>query len=328
MTSPEEFPMIDVMKMNETEVRLFALLFHFVRYPQGLSFQRLRNIMPRYYKNEDIESDRKKLYRDLTQLKALGFNIKMAQFGYQSEDHYPYFLEKDTIDKTLNFTAEELQTLSQFFFLEVNSNDLQSLGQKLFSRDLNLFPKNLSSIEFKNKENEESGNLEKIIQALKDRRALSIQYGFSTEERMIEPYRLIRKNAIDFYLLAYDRSKKGIRRFILPRIHVKRETKEDFFSNIKLTESDLNFHPLNLKVHSEKTFKFRIFDSFSERWQQFLMGFPYSMEEDTYCITTTNQNAIFHFFVQIPDALEFQDPIFEKEFSDYIISWQKLYELV
>lgn len=329
MANEDEFPMIEVMKMNDTEVRLFALLFHLVRYPNGLSFQRLRNIMPRYYKNEDIESDRKKLYRDLNQLKSLGFNIKVAQFGYQSEDHYPYYLEKDSIDKTLNFSENELVALSELFFAEPSTKPLQSLGQKLFSRDIHLFPKNLLKIQQTDEtKTQDSTDIEKIIQAIKDKRAISIIYGFSNSERVIEPYRLIRKNAEDFYLIAYDRSREAIRRFVLPRIKVKRETKEDFISNKKLQIGDLNFHPLQLQVHDSESFLFEVHESYLDRWLQFLNGSNYEKIDQRFKVITTNKTALFNFYLQTPDIFLSADSKWQKELEQYLSELKKQYELV
>ncbi|MCG6139382.1 helix-turn-helix transcriptional regulator [Leptospira mtsangambouensis] len=330
MTSFEDFPMIEVKKMNETEVRLFALLFNLLREPKGISFQKFRNIMPRFYKNEDIESDRKKLYRDLNQLKTLGFNIKVAQFGYQSEDYFPYYLEKESIDRTLKFTKEELEYLSKVLFATEPSQEGISLSQKLFSHHLDLIPKFAKQP----KENIElddtpdSSHTEKILQAIKDKRALTIQYGFEEKERTIEPYRLVRKNTTDFYLLAYDRGKKSLRRFILPKITVKKESKEEFHSNLKITKEDLNFHPLLLSKHPEIEIPIQIHPEYEDRWKLFLEGASFEKVENEYRVKTTNQNALFQFFVLSPEALVVTSEDWKKTFQSYTKHWEDLYQFV
>lgn len=330
MTSFEDFPMIEVKKMNETEVRLFALLFNLLREPKGISFQKFRNIMPRFYKNEDIESDRKKLYRDLNQLKSLGFNIKVAQFGYQSEDYFPYYLEKESIDRTLKFTKEELEYLSRVLFATEPSQEGISLSQKLFSHHLDLIPKFAKQP----KENIELGDTpdsshtEKILQAIKDKRALTIQYGFEEKERTIEPYRLVRKNTTDFYLLAYDREKKSLRRFILPKITVKKESKEEFQSNLKITKEDLNFHPLLLSKHPEIEIPIQIHPEYEDRWKLFLEGANFEKVENEYRVKTTNQNALFQFFVLSPEALVVTSEDWKKTFQSYTKHWEDLYQFV
>ncbi|PJZ46606.1 helix-turn-helix transcriptional regulator [Leptospira brenneri] len=329
MTSFEDFPMIEVKKMNETEVRLFALLFNLLREPKGISFQRFRNIMPRFYKNEDIESDRKKLYRDLGQLKSLGFNIKVAQFGYQSEDHFPYYLEKESIDRSLKFNKEELEYLSQVLFASDPSPEGISLSQKLFSHHLDLIPKFAKQPkENQGEETSDTSNTEKILQAIKDKRALTIQYGYETNERMIEPYRLVRKNTTDFYLIAYDRGKKSLRRFILPKITVKKESKEEFQSNIKITKEDLNFHPLLLSQHEELEFTFQIHPDYEDRWKLFLDGAVFQKIENEYRVKTTNQNALFQFFVISPEALISSSEIWKESFQSYTKQWESLYQFV
>jgi len=330
MASFEDFPMIEVKKMNETEVRLFSLLFNLLREPKGISFQKFRNIMPRFYKNEDIESDRKKLYRDLNQLKSLGFNIKVAQYGYQSEDFFPYYIEKESIDRSLKFSKEELEYLSKVLFSSELSKELISLSQKLFSHHLDLIP-NLTKqiVPVDSEENSvDTTNTEKILQAIKDKRAITIVYGYDEKERTIEPYRLIRKNTTDFYVLAYDRGKKSLRRFILPRITVKKETKEEFFSNLKISKEDLNFHPLSLKVHPETEINFTIQENYEDRWKSFLEGTEYEKIENKYKVITTNQNALFQFFVILPEALVECSAEWKTTFAKYVNEWQNLYQLV
>ncbi|ABZ93175.1 Transcriptional regulator [Leptospira biflexa serovar Patoc strain 'Patoc 1 (Ames)'] len=329
MASFEDFPMIEVKKMNETEVRLFSLLFNLLREPKGISFQKFRNIMPRFYKNEDIESDRKKLYRDLNQLKSLGFNIKVAQYGYQSEDFFPYYIQKESIDRSLKFSKEELEHLSKTLFATEFTKDLMSLSQKLFSFHLDLIP-NLSKLPVSTEGEDmvDTGNTEKILQAIKDKRAITILYGYEEKERTIEPYRLIRKNTTDFYVLAYDRSKKSLRRFILPKISVKKETKEEFFSNVKISDDDLNFHPLSIKTHPEKEISFQIHPEYEDRWKTFLEGAKYETIQNQYKVLTTNQNALFQFFVILPEALVECLPEWKESFVRHLKDWEHLYQLV
>lgn len=330
MASFEDFPMIEVKKMNETEVRLFSLLFNLLREPKGISFQKFRTIMPRFYKNEDIESDRKKLYRDLNQLKSLGFNIKVAQYGYQSEDFFPYYIEKESLDRSLKFSKEELEYLSKVLFSSELTRELISLSQKLFSHHLDLIP-NLTKhavVPERVDDDIDTSNTEKILQAIKDKRAITILYGYDEKERTIEPYRLIRKNTTDFYVLAYDRGKKSLRRFILPKITVKKETKEEFFSNLKITSEDLNFHPLSLKNHDETEITFRIHPEYEDRWKSFLEGAQYETSNNQYKVITTNQNALFQFFVILPEALLESSSEWKELFASYLKDWEHLYQLV
>ncbi|TGL59996.1 helix-turn-helix transcriptional regulator [Leptospira jelokensis] len=330
MASFEDFPMIEVKKMNETEVRLFSLLFNLLREPKGISFQKFRNIMPRFYKNEDIESDRKKLYRDLNQLKSLGFNIKVAQYGYQSEDFFPYYIEKESIDRSLKFSKEELEYLSKSLYSAELTKELISLSQKLFSYHLDLIPNQTKHpvTHDSDETNVDTSNTEKILQAIKDKRAITIVYGYDEKERTIEPYRLVRKHTTDFYVLAYDRGKKSLRRFILPKITVKKETKEEFFSNLKITNEDLNFHPLSLKTHDEMEILFQIHPEYEDRWKLFLEGAKFETIENQYKVFTTNQNALFQFFVILPEALVEASASWKDRFANHLQEWENLYQFV
>lgn len=330
----DEFPMIEVKKMNETEIRLLAMLFNLLREATGISFQKFRKMMPRYYHNQDIDSDRKKIYRDLNQLKTMGFNIKVKNFGYQSEDHYPYYLEKEALDQVLKFTKQELEYLSLVFCSESDfeNETLLSLSQKLFSKNLELYPKGIKVHRQKKSDSNISGeesSLSKIIQALKDKRALVITYGKEKKDRTIEPYRLIRKNSEDFYLLAYDRIKKDLRRFLLPRIDIKKELREDFLSNKKITSEDLNFHPLSFKSGDAESFQLAISPKYVDSFKLFLAGFTYKMEGDYFQLTTTNKEAIFPFLLKYPDALlPSSAGSFQTSYQAYLKSFLEIYKLV
>ncbi len=329
--SEEDFPMIEVRKMNETEIRLFALLFNLMQESRGISFQRFRKIMPRYYHNDDIDSDRKKLYRDLNQLKSMGFNIKVANFGYQSEDHYPYYLEKETLDQILKFSKQELEYLSLLLCSETNFENevLLSLSQKLFSKNLDLYPKGIKIHRQKNQDfRETESDLTKIIQALKDKRALIIQYGRDKKDRHIEPYRLIRKNSEDFYLLAFDRTKNALRRFILPRIFVKKELREDFVSKKKITNEDLNFHPLAFFKDTPRKITLEISPLFIDSFLNFLQGYEYEISENRISLTTANIEALFPFFLKSPNALHpHSSADFKMEFQKYLHSLNEIYSI-
>jgi predicted DNA-binding transcriptional regulator YafY len=327
--SDDDFPMIEVKKMNETETRLFALLFNLMKEPKGISFQRFRKIMPRYYHNEDIDSDRKKLYRDLGQLKSMGFNIKVANFGFQSEDHYPYYLEKETLDQILKFTKPELEYLSILLCSQSNFENevLLSLSQKLFSKSIELYPKGIKIHRQKISDSKETdSDLTKIIQALKDKRALVITYGRDKKERTIEPYRLIRKRSEDFYLLAFDRSKKDLRRFILPRIRINKELKEDFISQKKITSDDLNFHPLAFVKGLSDKYTLEISPTYLESFLHYLRDFDYKKEDRMITIQTSNPEALFPFFLKSPEALqEGSSPGFKASYKKYLQSLAENY---
>ena len=86
MNNKEEIELgIDPKPINETEERQLSLLLNLIRNRQGLSFVQLRQIMKEYYSNSNLESDQKKLQRDIDELKENGSNPK-KEIVYKSED--------------------------------------------------------------------------------------------------------------------------------------------------------------------------------------------------------------------------------------------------
>ena len=57
---------------------------------QGLSFVQLRQIMKEYYSNSNLESDQKKLQRDIDELKENGFSIKFYKVSHDSMEYNVY----------------------------------------------------------------------------------------------------------------------------------------------------------------------------------------------------------------------------------------------
>ena len=207
---------------------------------------------------------------------------------------------------------------------------LLSLSQKIFSKNLELYPKGIKFRRQKTSDaDEETDGLSKIIQALKDKRALVINYGRDKKDRIIEPYRLVRKNSDDFYLLAYDRSKKDLRRFILPRLTVKKELREDFLSQKKITANDLNFHPLAFTKGEATILKLEISPLYIESFQNFLQEFSFHQEDRFFTLTTSNPEALYPFFLKSPNALgDGSSESFRLGYKKFLHSINEMYTFV
>ena len=88
MKEKDDLPLgIDPKPINETEERQLSLLLNLIRSRQGLSFLQIRQIMKEYYSNSNIESDQKKLQRDIDELKENGFSIKFYKVFHESMEN-------------------------------------------------------------------------------------------------------------------------------------------------------------------------------------------------------------------------------------------------
>ncbi len=322
---------MQVQKLNETESRLFALLFLLFKEKGGVTHRSIQDRMPHYYKNEEQDSNRRKLTRDLDSLKQLGFNVKVSKHGYESDENYTYTLSKESLDNQLKFSKDELKTIASLLVKEENQNSeaTVSLAQKLFSHDLSLFPQRaIKSRKIVSTVTEEE-TIVSILQAIKDKSPLMIQYGeLSKEERVIEPYTIIRRNSEDFYLLAFDRKRKSLRKFIVPRIQIKRQLREEFESRIPLSSLPLQLHPLSLDMHESISVTLELNAEFIPQFQLLIADHPYSQENSVFKFETTNQEFLFPFFTRHKQALQNCEPdLFLKTLHHYQEFWKSLYSI-
>ncbi len=307
---------IDPKPVNETESRQIELILNFLKYNRGLSFKKIRLIMPHFYGNENQVSDEKKLQRDVEELKELGFSIKYYKSHLENSSNLGnvYKLESDSLNSEILFSADELRVLSEVILDRAesgNSEYLFSIAQKIFSRNLNYFPRTI-----KPKYGEESDRIEtsesareeifiKLIQAIKDKTPLKIWYkkhsGAENEIREIEPVELVKKGVTDYYIIAYDREKREFRKFILPKVEKIAEVSGIFIHSRKPTKEERNFHPLGYKVHDPLNLDLVIGMDDSWKLKDFLSDYPYTEEKNRISLSTTNLDALCDFLYSSPE---------------------------
>lgn len=322
---------IDPKPINETEERQLSLLLNLIRNRQGLSFIQLRQIMKEYYSNSNIESDQKKLQRDIDELKENGFSIKFHKVSHESMEYNVYRMDDSQRDARIQMTDEELRKFS-FLVLkkseELASNELFTASQKIFSRDLQHFPSIKKKPSNENTVNEEeiseiSENLYKIMTAIKNRTPLKIEY-FKTNpkeshQREIEPLQIIKRNSEDFYLIVFDREKKEKRRFLIPKILKISEMSGEFLFNGKINENDLNYHALNFNVHEAESLEITCSPENSWKLEKFLYPHPFKKVVNTFLLTTTNRSALFSFILKENDCIEsVNSEIFVRELQEFL----------
>lgn len=332
---------IDPKPINETEERQLSLLLNLIRSRQGLSFVQIRQIMKEFYSNSNIESDQKKLQRDIEELKENGFAIKFYKVAHESMEYNVYRMDESQRDARIVMSDEELRKFS-FLILKKSeenaSNDLFTASQKIFSRNLNYFPhikKNVST-ETQSETEENSGisqNLYKVMTAIKNKTPLKIEY-FKTNPkesyfREIEPLQIIKRNSEDFYLIVYDREKKQKRRFLIPKILKISDLSGEFLFTGKIEKNDLNYHALNFAIHESESLEITCNSESAWKLEKFLHPHPFKKVGNIFLLSTNNRSALFNFILRENDCIEkINSEAFTREFKEFLSKIKKNYSAI
>lgn len=331
---------IDPKPINETEERQLSLLLNLIRNRQGLSFVQLRQIMKEYYSNSNLESDQKKLQRDIDELKENGFSIKFYKVSHDSMEYNVYKMDDSQRDARIQMTEEELRKFSYLVLKkseEGASNELFTASQKIFSRNLQHFPvlkkrNPTEGIAEADDNNEISQILYKIMSAIKNKTPLRIDYFKNnpkdSSQREVEPLQIIKRNSEDFYLIVYDREKKQKRRFLIPKILKISEMSGEFLFNGKVNENDLNYHALNFNIHEAESLEITCSLENSWKLEKFLYPHPFKKVGDTFLLTTTNRSALFNFILKEKDCIEkVNSETFVRELQVFLAGIKEKYSL-
>lgn len=320
--------------INETESRRLALVMNLIKYKQGISFQKIRKIMPEFYSNENIESDQKKLSRDIEDISELGIKIK---FKRQNEfgDNNLYFIDSENFNKFINFTNEELEVLGEAILENWSSEyskDLFSASQKIFHSNLKLFPeiKEEQTVDSLTENFRNGQILADILKSVKDKYPIEITYYKSLPNevvnKIIDPLHVTKRNSSDFYLLAFDRETKEKKRYLIPKISRVKELDGEFIASKKLTDKDLNYHALNFPVHMSEQIEFICNSIFNWKLENYLFPHPFIKEDNKFTIETTNKFAFFSFILKEPDViLSVNSDSFRVEFNKFLETLKEKY---
>ncbi|MGJ4745299.1 helix-turn-helix transcriptional regulator [Leptospira sp. SA-E8] len=302
---------IEPREMNPTEYRLLTLLFNFFRFPDGITLSSLRKIMEGFYDNENRDSDRRKLSRDIEELGALGFHIKY--YPQKNGKDFVYVLVKDPLSKTLEFSEEELREISALLlkgYSEAPKYELYTAARKIFAGDLEYFPEMTENPEENSEELGETAF--QILEALKNHTPIRIKYYKTFPEdfylKEADPIRLIRKGGQDHYLLAYDREEKTKKRFVLPKILSVELLQGDPLYQArgakKETEEDLIIHAGLFPVHEPKNVEWICKEEGLVKAKLFLTGIKYTETKNKLSFQSTNLEGLLPFLWRWPDAIE------------------------
>lgn len=302
---------IEPREINPTESRLLTLLFNFFQFQEGLTLSSLREIMGEFYDNENKDSDRRKLSRDIEELENLGFQIRY--YPQKNTKDFVYILETDPLAKSLKFSSDELREISAVL-LEAYSQspryELYTAAQKIFAGELGIFP------ELKEEPKDISDELGEvafsILEALKNRSPLRLKYYKTFPEESypleVDPIRLLRKGGEDYYLLAYDRSEKVKKRLILPKILEAEILQGDLLFQKKgaqrETWEDQVVHAGLFPVHEPKSVVWTCRSDALFKAKLFLAGIPYKENGQTLRFESTNLDGLLPFLWKEGSNLE------------------------
>jgi predicted DNA-binding transcriptional regulator YafY len=329
---------LPIPKITSKERRTLELLFNLLKYTNGISFEKIRKLMPEHYSNETIESDQKKLRRDIDVLESQGITIKFYTDNYSGERNI-YKLINSPLGQEIKFSEKELVTLSILVAreMEINySEDLLIACQKIFQKNLQYYPKIKKNSETESRTEEKSEENKiflALLKAVKDKKPIKILYykdiPEDKKERTIDPLLILKRNSMDFYLLGYDHEKKSKRRFIIPKILKITEVEGDAIKNTSyITDEDLNHHSLAFKIHDPLTISFECERTFIWKIINFLNPHPYQIIGSTIKLTTTNYASLYPFIIKENDVILSTDSLeFNNGLIDYINDLKKLYSI-
>ncbi len=338
--------------------RIACLYLTFLNSSGGVSFARLRKLMPTAYQGEP-ESARRKFERDKKELKELGLELECH--AYDGKQNTQSFSVSDHVYQPV----EEVYPLPDVFLAKEDYQNLagilwrgmaiyrekQKEQQLLRSVATKLFYKNpIYALEyeqnFENKERRDEfyatshlsfesdieSSLEIIYRTLKSHKVLYISYSNRKERkthRFISGKGLISHKG-RWSLVAYCHKAKAIRSFYIDRIlSIEVADKEEYHAYPKVDIRKYSLHPLLLKIHPKRTIKVRTKPSYEESFRLFLSGageVSFCSEEGVFFVETSNQNGLFSWITRNVDAIESLGPKqIHDDFTQYLKEMYALY---
>jgi predicted DNA-binding transcriptional regulator YafY len=311
---------INPKELNETEARLITLLFTLLKYPQGLSLDRIRHFMSAHYNNENPESDQKKVQRDMDELNDLGFS---AVFD-KSENTYKIKLESP--ESKLKFSEGELKAISLALINQTSDGEYSietySLAQKIFGSNWSLYPFFPKEKPSSKNATQDKENIETILHAIKSKTSLQITYERSfgiPQEKELDPIQILRKNSTDLYLHAYDRKKKEFRYYIIPCIKKIFKLDNPFLLDHKISKEFVPIHALQFSNHDPITVSVRTTPTGKNHLINYLDNIKFTENNDWIEFSTTNSDALFPILIKLKESvLELQPDSILSSYRNFI----------
>lgn len=324
--------------------RLACLYLTFLNHPQGLSFARIRELIPLAYQH-DPETGRRKFERDKEELCKLGMELQhygdgeTLPDGGMAEGHV--YIPKDEIQQLpeLHLTANESHVLATLLAgaIETQGGEERALVQQLESAAAKLLYKSPSAmLDIDVSRNNAatlpmeqsqlfSQHLAALHEALLKRRVVRLSYpgrGGEATEREVEGRGLIAYRG-RWYFVAFCRRAGDIRSFYIDRILESEVLEEVYKSDVNFDLKNYTIHPLAVFLHDPVLVRVQIHPDKEEAFGDFCAGIPkrlvFEVRDDVYHFETTNTGALYSWIVRNPGgALRLSPPEVLLGFEDYL----------
>jgi len=313
---------MEEMKIDKTE-RLACLYLTFLNSPQGLTFSRIRELMPLAYQG-DPESARRKFERDKEELADSGMRLRHFADGEVLPDgrtaighlYVPY----DEIQKMPELTlstreARELATVLFQAIEEAKESDTEYAGL-LESTALKLLFKNPSAALYTQtgehprpalpeEPSDKESEFSRLHEALRQRKLVRFEYpGKKGKEiRIVEGRGMINHRG-RWCLVGFSRDANAIRSYYLDRMTGLEILEEKYGPDKNFDIREYSLHPLSVNIHEPLTIRLRLDGDASEHFSDFLSGMPPRLKgeqsDGLFTLVTTNQNALYSWMVRNP----------------------------
>lgn len=311
-----ETPSSDAMAASERVGKLFLL---FLRNPHGLSFRRVRRLMPEAYRGEP-EAVRKKFQRDRRELRALGLHLDESSAGAAgNEDNRVLVVSSTsrTLLRELKLTERQRATLSALILQRAAENPLyRSIHARLFFDRPDEVLNEAAPVtgaepaEFYPSADDNAGStLQALQEAMAERRRLRITYtnaGGQSSERTIQPLAIHNYRRL-WYLAAYCDTAADYRLFQIDRIGALQMLPASIDTHSPDILATLKPHPLNLRREELQRVLVTVAPGFDTHFDHFVRELQPGMRLRTGAqrreISTHNPEALFFWMFRNPGAV-------------------------
>ena len=349
--------------MNKTE-RIACLYLTFLNYPKGLSFEKIKRLIPNAYQAANVESSRRKFERDKKELENMGIALiyypKGSVLGGARIAEENIYRPSESLEKLpeINLEEDEFYILISILMqvLEDESTDnkkkdtLRSIMNKLlykkpqylleefkkenldfYSHNENLRkPRRISPPHTQKRQEKEKINLEVIYRALSKSFVLSCEY--KKEKRLLSGRGLICYKG-RWCLIARCSTKKTLRVFYVDQMDELKVTDQSYEKDPTFRIKQHLVHPLTIEMHDAVEINLIIKQEYSEIFENFYEGakrkIALSKNGNRFKMKTTNQEALFKWFFQYPDAIiQIGPEDVHKKLDRYLSTLKELYQKV
>lgn len=322
----------DAMAAAERVGKLFLL---FLRNPRGLSFRRIRHLMPEAYRGE-AEAIRKKFQRDRRELRSLGLHLDESSAGAAgNEDNRVLVMASTgrTLLRDLKLNEKQRATLSALILHRSTENPMyRSIYTKLFydRKDEEMTDSPDSPVHeaggfYPSQQDDAGSTLQALQEAMADRKRVRITYTSARghdSERTVQPLAIHNYRRL-WYLAAYCDVASDYRLFQIDRIGRLESLPQSIDAHTPDILSTLKPHPLNLRREELQRIVVNITPGFDTHFDHFVRELQPGMRlrtgEYRREISTRNPEALFFWMFRHPAAVSGLGPAsIHKRFVEFL----------